>query len=413
MKRHCIVLAIICLVLAAAFPTMSTAAPTKISLAAWGAEAERRTIDALVAKFNETHPNIEVEVTYPAGGYEEKVLTMISGGVAPDVIQVQNGWNISQFIRVGVLQPLDKFLELSQVDQSAFVARPLIDELSRDGQVYAMPKGFTTKVMGVNVDLFNQGGLFLPDETWSLDDYRTTARKLTDGQGTRFGSMPLWTTLWMYLNGGGILGADNETILIHERPAVEGVKFSLDMNRDERATLQEPHVWTERAQTMWYSGKVAMWPDVGAWTLPTFTEKIKTWRYQLTPFPHKTTAPGAVPAAVTGWAMTASTTKTDAAWEFIRWASYEKAAQDIIATGALLPALRASVERWLAVGYPGGEAFMKELPYCAPEPTHPKMGDIWTIIGEEWGRARNGEVTVEAAHLSAKERIEALIRKNH
>ena len=371
------------------------------------AQAERETIDALVEAFNRLHPDIQVTVTYP-GEYEDKIVSMVAAGVAPDIIQVQNGWQLNMFVAREIVQPLNPFLDLHPVAADTYVSSKILDELTYDGRVYALPKGWTTKVMAVNQDIFNELGLALPNENWSLEDFRQTAIRITDPQGGRYGSMELWDTLWMYTNGGRILADDNETVLFDEPAAVIGFEFAVEMNKDPRATVQAG-VWSQTSQDLWYTGRVGMWPDMGAWTLPNFRTRDVQWQFWLTPLPHNTTKPGAIPMAVTGFAMTSTTQHRDAAWEFIRWAGSSYEAQAIIASGAMIPARRDAIELWLDHDWPGAESFLTELAYAVPEPRHPLMDQINRIIGEAWSKVRAGELSAAAAHEDAARQMRALI----
>lgn len=385
----------------------AAAAPVELTMAAWGSQAEQETINALVEAFNRLHEDVQVTVTYP-GEYEDKIVSMVAAGVAPDVIQVQNGWQLSMFVAKGIVQPLNPYLELSPIPEDLYVSPKILDELTYDGRVYALPKGWTTKVLAVNQDIFEELGLALPDETWSLEDFRRTAMRLTDPDGDRYGSMELWDLLWMYTNGGRILADDNETVLFDEPAAIIGFEFAVEMNKDPRATVQS-NVWSQMSQELWYTGRVGMWPDMGAWTLPNFRTWGVTWKFVLTPLPHNTTKPGAVPMAVTGFAMTSTTQKQDAAWKFIRWAGSSYEAQSIIAAGAMIPARRDAIEQWLVHDWPGAESFLVELNYAAPEPRHPLMDQIYRIMYEAWSKVRAGELSAAAAHQDAARQMRALI----
>src|SRR5690606_5685490 len=371
------------------------------------AQAERETIDALVEAFNRLHPDIQVTVTYP-GEYEDKIVSMVAAGVAPDIIQVQNGWQLNMFVAREIVQPLNPFLDLYPVAAETYVSSKILDELTYDGRVYALPKGWTTKVMAVNKDIFNELGLALPNENWSLEDFRQTAIRITDPQGGRYGSMELWDTLWMYTNGGRILADDNETVVFDEPAAVIGFEFAVEMNKDPRATVQAG-VWSQTSQDLWYTGRVGMWPDMGAWTLPNFRTRDVQWQFWLPPLPHNTTKPGAIPMAVTGLAMTSPPQNRDAAWEFLRGAASSYEAQAIIASGAMIPARRDAIELWLDHDWPGAESFLTELAYAVPEPRHPLMDQINRIIGEAWSKVRAGELSAAAAHEDAARQMRALI----
>ena len=75
----------------------------------WGGDARHKATEAACQAFMEKYPNIKVECEYGAwDGWAEKVATQLSGGTAPDLMQVNWNW-LYQFSSDG-----SKFVDLTQ-----------------------------------------------------------------------------------------------------------------------------------------------------------------------------------------------------------------------------------------------------------------------------------------------------------
>src|SRR5690606_12102843 len=85
----------------------------------------------------------------------------------------------------------------------------VLDIFSRDGKVYALPKGFTPIIMLYNKGMFQERGLAFPERGWTWDDLIANARALTqdrngDGITDIYGiTAPTWVgytipMMWAY-----------------------------------------------------------------------------------------------------------------------------------------------------------------------------------------------------------------------
>lgn len=151
------------LALAAAFGAFAVAQDEPATLLLWDGEwgANDAAVDALVARFNETHPNIEV-VREPQSNMQEIARTALEAGVGPDILKYDSGPGFAGVLaRSGLLLPLDAAYEERGWNQSILdVAK---ERASFDGVAYGI--GHELEVIGVfyNRRVFDELGLDVPE----------------------------------------------------------------------------------------------------------------------------------------------------------------------------------------------------------------------------------------------------------
>ena len=150
----------------------------------WHADSPRgRAIRAILDSFQQQHPDITVQLLGGSGD-DRKLLTQITGGNPPDVIETAYR-NVQTLAAAGVLRPLTELAP----DRPAF-HQPLWKLGLHNRTLYGYPWFGHTIQLVYNQRLFQQAGITAPPATW--EELYTTARKLTrdtnrDGKPDHFG----------------------------------------------------------------------------------------------------------------------------------------------------------------------------------------------------------------------------------
>jgi multiple sugar transport system substrate-binding protein len=148
--------------------TVSSAAT--IRWAYWGAETRVKRSQEAINIFRSENPELLVnpEVSGGTGDHFTKVDTQLAGGSGPDIIQM--GGNINDYVRRGVLLPLDRFagniLDISVIDNSAVEAGTI------EGQLYGISTGVTMPALVYNKSLLERVGAPLPKVTLTYEEFR-------------------------------------------------------------------------------------------------------------------------------------------------------------------------------------------------------------------------------------------------
>ncbi|MEZ4517363.1 MAG: extracellular solute-binding protein [Chloroflexota bacterium] len=144
-------------------------------------------LDAMIAAFSEQHPEISVKVeTAPFDDYFTKLQTLIAGGTAPDVFEL-NYENFVTYADKGILLDLSPLMAADEsLDTNIYYPRAL-EAFTYDGKQEGLPATFSTVVMFYNKDLFDAAGLDYPTNDWTWDDVRAAAEQINDPDNGVYG----------------------------------------------------------------------------------------------------------------------------------------------------------------------------------------------------------------------------------
>jgi multiple sugar transport system substrate-binding protein len=146
-------------------------------------------------QFEQAQPDISVEwgtvalSDWPA--YFEKITTMVASNSQLDIATIATeGMRLAagnQFII-----PLDPYLNRTTALQGYFQdVSPILEKVAVfGGKTYGLPADFNSRFIYLNLNRLKEEGLAVPPETWTFDDLRSYAQKLTrqsGGQTTQYG----------------------------------------------------------------------------------------------------------------------------------------------------------------------------------------------------------------------------------
>jgi ABC-type glycerol-3-phosphate transport system substrate-binding protein len=174
----------------------------------------------LIKKFNDTHPNIQVDYQLqPWDSIAQKLPTAIISGSGPDLATPDyNVATIQQYVANGLALPLDDLIP--QVGQGV-LPQAVIDSFSVGGKLYAAPANYATLLLYYNKDLLSKAGIAAPPKTMTA--LQDDAVKLSNGNG-QYGisladnaTIQMWPVL-IWSDGGDLISnkcsalADPKTI---------------------------------------------------------------------------------------------------------------------------------------------------------------------------------------------------------
>jgi len=172
---------------------------------------DRPAVEALVKKFNDSHPNIQVQMDItPWDSLMQKLLSTMSTGQGPDITGIHFQY-LPQYAKSGYVMDLSSSYKAGGDLDPANLPPALVDLLKYQGKFYAAPMNFATLLMYYNKDLFKAGGLDpeKPPATW--DDWIAAIKKLTKPDAGQYGiaigehdTIPNWP-IFLWGNGGDVL----------------------------------------------------------------------------------------------------------------------------------------------------------------------------------------------------------------
>lgn len=304
----------------------------------WGMPFEDRLFEDVYADgFEEENPGIRVDYQRHAD-INLKYNAWHARGFGADAMRIQIT-DYHQMVERGMLMPLNQYIHdpalgLSEEQIARFPAA-MWDDLHIDGEVYALPADMAQFGLFYNRAIFDaydaahpDDPIGYPDETWTWDDLRDAARRLTrtDERGRvlvhGFDQL-IWQ--WPFMNafvqaGGELWTDDGLTTLVASRAGVEALGLFRDLIADGS---WEPTIGREQGagpDTVFATGRVAMYMD-GSWRVPNFEIRNPDLDFAVAPVP-QCPLPGSRPAVCAGatlWGVSAHARHPEDGWRMVRW----------------------------------------------------------------------------------------------
>ena len=242
-----------------------------ISYACWDSN-QGNLIGKMAEEFQAENPNIKIDIQVNSWtDYWTALEAAATGGSMPDTMWMHSN-NIYYYASNDQLLDLTDYIEASdEVDLSNY-PQGLDDIYKINGKQYAIPKDYDTIALWYNKTLFDEAGMSYPDDTWTWDDLKEAAKKLTKEDGSQYGFCAGLINQegyynFVYQNGGEIITADRKSGY-DEEATIGGIEEYFSYGKE--GLSPEIYEDQERAEAM-KNGLCAM-GLFGSWNLSGFAE---------------------------------------------------------------------------------------------------------------------------------------------
>lgn len=306
----------------------SSAVGGSIKLALWDKNQEVA-ITPIVKEWSEASGiDVSVEVT-PWDQYWTMLEASATGGSMPDVFWM----HINQVQRYGrndmLMDLTDKIKASDLVDMEKFPA-DITGVYNVDGKQYGIPKDLDTIALWYNKTMFDEASVAYPDETWTWNELKEAARKLTKEDGSQYGFVVqgkenqagYWN--FIYQNGGYIISEDKKSSGWTDPKTVEAMEFYASFVEEGIAPNAVTVAENDIAPLL-ESGTVAM-GYLGSWMMGELGSNefiIENFDCAVMP-----AAPDGTRATIyngLGWSASANGANQDAAWALLEYLGSEEA----------------------------------------------------------------------------------------
>jgi multiple sugar transport system substrate-binding protein len=182
----------------------SSSDKVELSFMWWGAQTRADLTTKALANYTAKHPNVTFKTTWQANqGYYDKLATLLAGGNAPDIFQIDDQY-LTDYASRGVTLDLTPYTQDKKLDVSKF-PKSLYQYGLVDGKLAAMSFGENTQGLVWNQTLLDKYRLPAPKTGMSWDDFITWAAnvsKTTKIPGTQDPS-GTYQALWVWLRQNG------------------------------------------------------------------------------------------------------------------------------------------------------------------------------------------------------------------
>lgn len=370
-------------------------------------------LEATIAAFEETHPNINIE--YETAGWDSyftKLQTLIASRRAPDTFEL-NYENFVAYASKGALHDLSGLIDAdSDFDESVF-NKTALDAFQYDDKQYGLVESFSNVVLFYNKELFDKAGLDYPQPDWTWEDELQAAQALTDSSAGVWGTYsPI--QFWEFYktiaqNGGTIFNADKTEVLINSPENVEALTWMVDKVDRYKVTPTQIQMGGQDPESLFKAGKIGML-RTGIWMFGSFAGAPFEWDIAL--------EPGNVQKAhhffANGVAVSDNSKNKAEAYEWIKFlTSSEAAVETRIAAGWELPAVirKDYIEGYLTQDKPESrEVVFQALDTAVVPPVIEHWNQLTDVVGQELEQVTLGNLTAEEALNRAKTKIEPLLK---
>ncbi len=380
-----------------------------------GPPPNREVFQSLVRRFNDRHPQIQVDSLYVGHPDQQipKILTAVVGDAAPDILWY-NPTLTGQLVELEAIEPLEEWLTRSPLIEQLEPA--LIETMQFEDHLWSIPFGSNNAAVFYRPSLFAAAGITELPRTW--EELRQAARALTqdtdgDGRVDQHGiflslGKGEWTVfVWLpfVYSAGGWLNQEAQPDLVNEG-AIAALTFAQNLVNDDSALLSAPERGFETDN--FRTGKVAML-ITGPWTLGEM--QSAGIDFDVFPLPM-----AAEPAAVLGgenfFLCRTTPAKRQAALVFMEYILSEEFQQDWALQTGFLPvnlAVRDSqpYQQFLAAN-PLLQVFLDQMDWARSRPVIPG----YSYLSENFGRAIEAALLgtdPEAALQQSQRRLELIL----
>jgi multiple sugar transport system substrate-binding protein len=306
-------------------PAGSRSQPVTVKYAFWGSPQALGVEAEIVAAFEAKNPNIKIEpVVSGYGDYHTKLLTMIAGGSAPDVMRISTQF-LPDLVASKGLVDIGKMAREHNYDLSKYFKEGL-DDCSWEGVLYGLPWGTAPIYALLNLAMFEEAGVPPPSYDWTIDEFVQITKALTSGSGAdkKYGfAMEIQGDLYglypfLWANGGQLLDESRRTFMLDKPEAYEAIQQLAELYQGGYIPPETLLIGTHSASMpSWFiNNKLAICLGAAATVLSAQNGGAK---FGVWPLPSgKTTHTTVVKSNTTS--ISASTQYPEEAWKFVTFA---------------------------------------------------------------------------------------------
>ena len=379
-----------------------TNAPSgNIVFAHWASSpVETALLKEVVAAFEKKYPAIKVR-RRALDPYPASMLAQFAARKPPDVFYVDS--NVApDWIRQGLLEPLNGYITRTKFDTSKFYPRLLGAFRDSKNQLYGLPKDWSPLAMQTNTAMFSKAGAQVPT-TWAT--LNSTATKLRSAVG---GGKPIcvaadWARLlaFVYQNGGSFLSADRTKATVNTTAVRKAAEFYVGLkSRGLAGTPAELGVgWCGEA----LGKEKAAIVFEGNWIVPYMAESFPTIRYANNAMIKNKSAGNL--AFTVSYSIAKDSKKKDAAWTFLSYLTGPEGMKIWTSKGLALPS-RSDVKP-----VAGRAAFLGAAPNARPWQFAPGFSDVITVAGNELSAVFEGKQSISSMLEKIQSEAERTLRR--
>ncbi len=313
----------------------------EITLSGWQSNPiESRLLENVINQFEAKYPTIKVKHEVINSQYMDVIKTRLIGEVAPDVFYL-DAFEAPLLMKYEVLEPLNSYIK-SDFNLADFEPN-LISAFKRNGNLYGIPKDFSTLALFYNETAFAKANIKKPPKTWNqlIQDSKKLTLFDQTGKVKQYGfsiTPELPRQQFIIQAFGGEVVDRNQNAAFATPESLKGLQLVVEQYRHDRSSAQPSDVGASSGDDMFGQGKAAMMLS-GAWTIPYFKETFPNLKFSTAEVPTINNRKGTM-AYTVAYVMNRKSTHKDAAWKLIEYLTSEATMNASASQGFALPSRR-------------------------------------------------------------------------
>lgn len=322
-----------------------------ISYACWDSN-QAKLIQTLADEFEEENPNIKIDIQVNGwSDYWTALEAAGTGGSLPDTFWMHSN-NIYYYGSNDQLLDLTDYIKNSDLVDLSNYPQGLDDIYNIDGKQYAIPKDYDTIALWYNKTLFDEAGISYPDETWTWDDLKEAAKKLTKDDGSQYGFCAGLHNQegyynFVYQNGGEII-TDDKKSGYDEEATIAGIEEYFSYVKEGLS----PEIYDDQARAEAIENGLCAMGLFGSWNLSGFASTdFMTENFDCAVLPSANDGTRSSIFNGLGNAIAATTEHPDEAWKWVEFLSSKEGQERQAELGIAISAYNGTADKF-AEAYP-------------------------------------------------------------
>ena len=346
--------------------------------------AEDALVQQNLQRFEMLHPSIKINWSPIPGDYATKMRTNVASNTVPDVFYLLSAMS-SKYISAGKLLNLSPYMARDSVRANDYYPSLLHPFVCQSGQIYGLPKDWSSLGVFYNKRMFQSAGLPAPASNWTWQDMQNDAQKLTHNVGTPhsvYGAvlsadLSRWGA-FLHTVGGSVLNQDGTQATFNSPQGIDALQF-YDSFFKNQSGAQPTTVGAPWSGDAFGKQRAAMVIE-GSWLIPYLHATYPELSYSIAPLPVAPNGQRGNLAFTNAWAAYASTQHPAAAWELIKYMTGAIVQERQLNAGFALPTLRSLANAPYFSTHPDFKVLFDAAPYSVADYYGPLDTSIHTTV---------------------------------
>lgn len=377
---------------------------TTVTLSGWQSNPnEKQLLEQVLNKFESQHPNIKVKHEIINDQYMDVIKTRLIGDAAPDLFYL-DAFEAPLLMKYGVLEPLNSYIN-EQFDLADFQSS-LLKAFQWRGQLYGLPKDFSTLALFYNKRAFKESRIYQTPKSWN--ELRNDSKKLTidknnDGRKEQYGlglSPELSRQYFMMTAFGGRLVDKNGNAILASPASLKGLQLIIDQYRKDKTSAQPSDVGANSGSEMFGQGKAAMVIE-GSWAIPYLKQTFPKLEFATAQVPKVNRKKGTM-AYTVAYVMNKKTKHKDAAWQVMAYLTGKEGMKAWAKQGLVLPSRKSVLDELGYADNPLYAPFVAGADYATIWQAGENLPTILLHFNNQFISALIGQQSLKNAMLKAQ-----------